>query len=82
MNLNRFDTVKKLFDTIETASDKVRTIVKNLEDTIGKELSEILGSIASKWKQSGIKLDLGQNKIEILIKLASKLGWMCFQVRW
>ncbi len=48
MELNRFDTVKTLFDTIETASDKVRTIVKNLEDTVGKELSEILGSIASK----------------------------------
>jgi len=40
--------IKTQCTNIETASDKVRTIVKNLEDTIGKELSEILGSIASK----------------------------------
>ena len=46
--LNRFDTVKTLFDTIETASDKIRTISKQLEDDIGRELSEILSSIASK----------------------------------
>ena len=40
--------IKTQCTNIETASDKVRTIVKNLEDIIGKELSEILGSIASK----------------------------------
>ena len=40
--------IKTQCTNIETASDKVRTIVKNLEDTIGKELSEILSSIASK----------------------------------
>jgi len=37
-----------LFDTIETASDKIRTVSKQLEDDIGRELSEILGSIVSK----------------------------------
>ena len=48
INLNRFYTVKTLFDTIETASDKIRTVSKQLEDDIGRELSEILRSIVSK----------------------------------
>ena len=46
--ISELRTIKTQCTNIETASDKIRTISKNLEDTIGRELSEILGSIASK----------------------------------
>lgn len=46
--ISELKTIKTQCTNIETASDKIRTISKNLEDTIGRELSEILGSIASK----------------------------------
>ena len=46
--LNELRTIKTQCTNIMTASDKIKTISKELEDEIGMELSEILGSITSK----------------------------------
>jgi len=46
--ISELRTIKIQCRNIETASDKIRTVSKQLEDTIGRELSEILGSIVSK----------------------------------
>lgn len=46
--ISELRTIKIQCRNIETASDKIRTVSKQLEDDIGRELSEILGSIASK----------------------------------
>ncbi len=46
--LTELRTIKTQCTNIMTASDKIKTIAKELEDEIGMELSEILGSITSK----------------------------------
>ena len=46
--LNELRTIKTQCTNIMTASDKIKTISKELEEEIGMELSEILGSITSK----------------------------------
>jgi hypothetical protein len=46
--LTELRTIKTQCTNILTASDKIKTIAKELEDEIGMELSEILGSITSK----------------------------------
>lgn len=48
--ISELRTIKIQCRNIETASDKIRTVSKQLEDDIGRELSEILGSINSKCK--------------------------------
>lgn len=46
--ISELRTIRTQCTNIETSSDKIRTIVKYLEENIGRELSEILGSISSK----------------------------------
>ena len=46
--ISELRTIRTQCTNIETSSDKIRTVARYLEETIGRELSEILGSIASK----------------------------------
>ncbi len=46
--LGELRSIKTQCTTIMTASDKIKTISKELEDEIGMELNEILGTISSK----------------------------------
>lgn len=46
--ISELRTIKTQCRNIETASDKIWTVSKQLEDDVGRELSEILGSIVSK----------------------------------
>lgn len=46
--LSELTNIKTNCTNIETASDKIRKIVQSLQDEIGTELSEILGSLVTK----------------------------------